>query len=65
MIACASLAWRSNLSRATLSTESRMTVNSKIDAGIPTANTIQGRTVQWRARRIAWSVAVVIATLVA
>src|SRR3989442_2692121 len=65
MIACASLAWRSNRSRATFSTASRMTLNSKIDAGIPTANTIQGSTVQWRARRVAWSVAVVIASLLA
>ncbi len=59
MTACASLAWRSNLSRATLSTASRMTVNNKTDAGIPTANTIQGSTVRWRARRVAWSIAAV------
>src|SRR6266581_6407873 len=64
MMLFASLAWRSKRNRATPSTASRMTLNNKIEAGIPTANTTQGSTVQKRARRVSLSLAIVMISFV-
>ncbi len=58
-----SFASRSNRSRATFSTESRITANNKKEAVIPTVKTSQGSMVERKTGRVALFVAVVIVSI--